>query len=145
MIKYDISTHNYVGSGPTIVALENGAEIPAVIISQLDRDFPFETDMIARNFRYLVNGHDPIETTAFRGRTVHYQGLRGAIMLRFQEDGGGMTKGGLMLTINRAAPEHIVTDLEDKMDADFVGKLCGTLVVPMPTTPAPTTQQTLSR
>lgn len=145
MIKYDISTHKYIGSGPTIVALENAAEVPAVIFSQLDRNFPFETDMIARNFRSLVNGHEPLEISALRGQTVHYQALHGAIMLRFQEGSGGLTKGGLLLTINSAAPEHIINDLENKIDADFVGKLCSTLAVPMPSTPAPTTQHALNR
>lgn len=145
MSKYAISIHNYIGSGPTIAAREGDAEIPAVIFSQLDRDFPFDTAAIARNFVSLVNGLPPTETIDSKGRGVYFQSLPGAVMLRFQEPDGGLSREGLVLTLNRAAPDHIIADLEDRIDADFMKALCGAIAAPVPAAPAPSTQQTLGR
>ena len=145
MAKYSVSTHKYIGSGPTIVAHEGGAEIPAVIFSQINRDFPFDTSVIARNFQSLVNGQSPLEKIASPGQAVYYEGLPGAVVLRFQGQDGGLTQSGLMITVNRSAPDHIVADLENRIDADFMKSLCDAIRAPVPATPAPTTQQTLSR
>ncbi len=144
MTLYSISIHKYVGSGPTIVANEGGAEIPAVIFSQMDRDLPFDTVAISKNFVSLANGLTPMEKVDSKGRSVYFQSLPGAVTIRFQDAQGGVSRDGLVITLNRAAPDHIIADLENKIDADFMKALCGAIVAPMPATPVPSTQQTLS-
>lgn len=144
MVKYSISTHNYIGSGPTVVAKEGDAEIPAVIFSQLDRDSPLDMNVLARNFVSLVNGHTPQETSPFAGRSIQYEGFPHAVTLRFRDEHGGVSKNGLMITVNQSAPNEIVQELEAMIDADFVGKLCATTPAHMVTAPAPAAHSKLN-
>jgi hypothetical protein len=145
MAKYAISTHNYIGSGPTIVAKEGEAEIPAVIISQLDRNSPLDSTAIARNLVTMFNGNKPNETSPFSGRSIQYQGLPSAVVLRFRDENGGVSAQGLQITVNQSAPDAIVAELEGMIDADFMNTLCGASPAIVPSSPAPSTQQHLSR
>ena len=85
MTRYSISTHNFVGSGPTIVAHVGDEEIPALIFSKLDRHFPFDVNKMARNFCDLLNGLKPTESITSDGQKIYYEGHPVAVTLRYSE------------------------------------------------------------
>lgn len=129
----------------TIIVRRDGEEIPVVFVNRTGKNSPFSKAEISANLRDLLNGHEPGHKSLFAGKTLHYRALPGAVALHFQDEKGGTTQEGLTITINQAAPADIIADLEEKIDADFVGRLCAATLVRVTPSPAPTTQHTLGR
>lgn len=137
---------NMVGQDSSTVIVRRGdEEIPAVFLNRTSSHSPFNKADISANLKDLLNGQEPSHKSLFAGKTLHYRSMPGAVALHFQDENGGMTQEGLTITINHAAPADIIADLEEKIDADFVGKLCAATLVRTPVAPTPTTHHTLGR
>lgn len=146
MIIYSSPMKNMVGQdSSTIIVRREGEEIPAIFLNKTGTNSPFDKASVSANLKDLLNGLEPSHKSLFAGKVLQYVSLPGAIALNFQDENGGVTKEGLTITINQAAPADVIADLEDKIDADFVGRLCAATLVRHTPSPTPTTQHTLGR
>lgn len=138
MPTYSVSTRNYLGTGPTIVADAGENEIPVAFFSKQDSAFPFDVGAIARNFSALVNGAGASEKIRSEGHSIFYRPQPSGVLIQWQKDGEGVSRPGLQITINKEAiPAKIAADLEDKLGPDFMKNLCDAIQQPAPSAPAP--------
>lgn len=137
---------NMVGQDSSTIVVRRGErEIPVIFINRAGTDPSFDKEKIAANLRALLNGLEPTHGGLLEGKIIQFTPLPGAVGLSVREEGKGVSTQGLTININYAADPDIIADLESKIGADMVVRLCAATMVPLPPAPAHSSRPTLGR
>ncbi len=104
---------------------QNESSIPSLSLIVQDDDFPMDREKLAWNLSRLLNGETSLNSVDNKGHSIFYERLGNAIALRWQKEGEGLTKEGMLVTINENA--NTPSDIEallDRMTPDFMKQFC---------------------
>lgn len=127
MTVFVVQPENPLKFGVLIESFQDGARIPAILVSGAQNDFPVETHGLAGNVASLLNGASASETLHSDGAAIHFRRHAHGVTLQHRDPAGGVSVPGLNITVLESLPKADREAVLAQITPAFMVSLCGSI------------------
>ena len=127
MSVFVVQPENPLKFGVLIESFQNGARVPAILVSGAQNDFPVGTHGVAGNVASLLNGVPAPETLHSDGAAIHFRRHAHGVTLQHRDPAGGVSVPGLNITVLETLPKADRDAVLAQITPTFLASLCGSI------------------